>query len=153
MAEDRDLRRWVVLSLHRWLVRLRLLSGSRQDREPTDSPPSKGFSRATMREVSHMTIEQPENITINNSARLIKDHPGQATIENPDRVIIGDNPALIIDRPATVTIQDQKLMVIENPDEHPRTLVPIDAADESGSFIFPKSDTVSSADIERLTVE
>lgn len=153
MVGNRSLKRRTVLSLHRWLIRLRLLNDPRRNRAPTDAPLSEELGQTTMQGVSRLTIERPETVTVEDSSRILKDRPGQATIEEPDCVIIGSDPAVVIDHPATVTIQDQKLVVIEDPDEQPRMMVPIDAADGSGSIVFQRPSTISSTDIERVTVE
>lgn len=151
MGRKEDLKRRVVLWLHRWLVKLQLLKDPWRDRHGIDSPPIFDFEQITIQDVSHLSVSQPGPVTVKDPVHITKDHSQQILIEKPKQIIIGDDPEIVINHPATVTVHVQELVLVENPNEQPHIPLSIKDINGSGPFAVPYSKRVIVTDAERIT--
>lgn len=151
MARFENMKRYIALSLHRWLVKLRLLNDPWRNRQSTDSMPEMEFKGITMQKVSYLVVEQPGDVTIEDPVRIVKDTSEQVTIEDPNRVLIDGDPVLLIDNPTTVTVHNRGSVMLKDSNEQSRIVVPSETADESGLFVFPHLNQVRAVNAEKLT--
>lgn len=153
MDKKGNLKRNLGIALHQWLVKLHLLKDPWRNQQSNDITRENRSNNITMKNIAHMTVEQPGDMTIEEPVDIIRDSPEQMTVKEPNQVTIQGDPLFVIDNPTSVTVQGCESVISLDANGQRRLVTDSKTADESGRIILPDLDTVRTAGVEKLVIK